>query len=48
MLTLQYEIPSKENLKSCKITKEFIETKSEPIYEYYEERDIQAKREMNN
>lgn len=44
MLNLQYEVPSKDNLKSCKITKEFIDGNGEPNYEFFED---EAKKESN-
>jgi ATP-dependent Clp protease ATP-binding subunit ClpX len=36
ILPLQYELPSKDNLKKCTITKDFIEGNEEIILEYYE------------
>jgi ATP-dependent Clp protease ATP-binding subunit ClpX len=36
ILPLQYELPSKDSLKKCTITKDFIEGNEEIILEYYE------------
>ena len=34
MLEIMYEVPSKDNIKSCTITREVIEKKSQPVYKF--------------